>query len=77
MKQKIAFAAIMGSITTALVSLTVIAANKGFTDGFLSLWLRSWLISYLVAVPAIILIAPRVQYLVNYLFGGNRKKMPE
>jgi predicted Co/Zn/Cd cation transporter (cation efflux family) len=72
MKQKILFAAIMGSITTGLVSLTVIAANRGFVDGFIAIWLKSWLISYLVAVPSIIFIAPKVQYLVNYISGNGR-----
>ena len=67
MKQKILFAVVMGSITTAMVSFTVIAVNKGFTNGFVAIWLRSWLISYLVAVPSIILIGPKVQSFLNSL----------
>lgn len=67
MKQKILFAVVMGAITTALVSFTLIGVNAGFSNGFVALWLRSWLISYLVAVPSIILIAPRVQSLLTRL----------
>lgn len=67
MKQKILFAVVMGAITTALVSFTLIVVNTGFINGFVAVWLRSWLISYLVAVPSIILIAPKVQSLLNSL----------
>ena len=67
MKQKILFAVVMGSITTALVSFTVVAVNLGFDKAFVALWLRSWLISYLVAVPSIILIGPRVQSFLTHL----------
>lgn len=72
MKQKILFAAIMGSITTGIVSLTVIIANAGFINGFIALWLKSWLISYVVAVPAIIFFAPKIQYLVSKLFAEKK-----
>ena len=65
MKEKIAFAMIMGSITTSIVTFAVIAVNIGFIKGFLSIWLRSWAIAYVVAIPAILLISPKVQALVN------------
>ena len=73
MKQKILFALIMGSITTGLVSLTVILANKGFVEGFFAIWLKSWLISYIVVVPSIILIAPKVQFLVSKLVAPKQQ----
>lgn len=69
MKQKIAFALIMGSITTGIISFTLIGLNIGFTDSFLQTWFKSWSISYLVVIPAILFIGPRVQLLVNRLFG--------
>ena len=65
MKQKILFALIMGSITTAMVSFTLIAVNKGFDSNFIGTWLSSWLVSYLVAVPSILIIGPRVQALLE------------
>ena len=68
MKNKIAFALIMGVITTAIISFTLIAVNVGFTEHFLKTWLRSWGMAYVVVIPAILLIAPRVQQLVDRLF---------
>jgi hypothetical protein len=67
MKHKLAFALIMGMITTAIISFAVIAINLGFNERFLLAWLRSWSVSYVLAVSAMLLIAPRVQLLVNYL----------
>lgn len=67
MKKKIAFALIMGIITTGLISFILIAVNLGFTPNFFRAWLKSWLIAYLLAVPAILVIAPQIERLVNYL----------
>lgn len=67
MKHKLVFALIMGVITTALISFTLIAINVGFSDQFLSTWLRSWSVAYVLAVSAMLVIAPRIQMLVNYL----------
>lgn len=68
MKNKIAFAMIMGVITTGIISFTIVSVNNGFIDCFLEIWLKAWGIAYLVAVPAILIIAPRVQNLVDRLF---------
>lgn len=68
MKNKIAFALIMGIITTAIISFTLISVNIGFVDGFLKIWLKSWGMAYLVVIPAILIIAPRVQLMVDRLF---------
>ena len=57
----------MGMITTAIISFVVIAINLGFNERFLLAWLRSWSGAYVLAVSAMLLIAPRVQLLVNYL----------
>lgn len=67
MKHKLTFALIMGMITTAIISFVLIAVNLGFTENFLMTWLRSWSIAYVLAVSAMLLIAPRVQLLVNNL----------
>lgn len=71
MKQRIAFAMIMGVITTGIISFTLISINIGFIDKFLSIWLRSWATSYAVVIPCILLIGPQVQALVNQLFKQN------
>ena len=68
MKKKVAFATIMGAVTTGIISFTLIAINAGLTDQFLGIWFRSWIVAYVVAVPAILLIAPRVQMLVDNIF---------
>ena len=68
MKQKIAFALIMGVVTTGLISFTLIGINLGLTEHFLKIWLKSWVISYLVVIPVILFIAPQVERLVGFLF---------
>jgi hypothetical protein len=72
MKNRIAFAMIMGVITTGIISFTLIAVNIGFTNNFLKTWLRSWGLAYLVAIPAILIIAPFVQNMVDRLFPVNK-----
>lgn len=73
MKEKIAFAFLMGIITTGIISFTLISINVGFTDKFLSIWLRSWSIAYLVVIPAILFIGPKIQLLVNHLFKPKKQ----
>lgn len=68
MRKKIAFALIMGSLTTGIISFTLIFVNLGFTERFFSVWIKSWVMSYVVVIPAILFIGPRVQMLVDKLF---------
>jgi len=72
MKNKIVFAFIMGIVTTGIISFTLISVNIGFTEMFLKIWLRSWGIAYLVAIPAILIIGPRIQRLVDKLLKQER-----
>lgn len=65
LKQKIAFALLMGIVTTGIISFTLIGLNVGFGQHFWKTWLRSWGIGYVVVVPAILLIGPRIQSMVN------------
>ena len=66
MKNKISFALIMGIITTGIISFTLIAIiNIGFGEQFLKIWSRSWGMAYLVVIPAILIIGPGVQKLVD------------
>jgi len=71
MKKKIAFAMIMGIITTGIISFTLISINIGFVTNFILIWLKAWSTSYLVVVPAILLIGPKVQNLVDTMFEGT------
>lgn len=67
MKKKIAFALLMGIVTTGIISFTLISVNIGFGATFLRMWLRSWAMAYVVVIPAILIIAPRIEKLVNRL----------
>lgn len=68
MKNKIAFAMIMGIITTGIISFTLVLVNIGFSDVFFKIWIKSWGLAYLVVIPAILIIAPLVQKFVDNLF---------
>lgn len=68
MKQKVAFAMIMGIVTTGIISFTLISVNLGFNERFFAMWMRSWGMAYLVAIPAILIIAPQIERLVRWLF---------
>ena len=67
MKQKLAFAFIMGTITTGLVSFTLTSFNLGFEERFLAVWLQSWSIALIPALFSIVFISPRVLRMVNSL----------
>ncbi len=71
MKQKIAFALLMGIITTCIISFTLVAVNVGFGPLFFKVWLRSWAIAYCVVIPAILFIGPQVQKIVNKLYKSH------
>jgi integral membrane sensor domain MASE1 len=74
MKNKIAFALIMGAITTGIISFTLVAVNIGFNEKFLLIWLRSWGMAYLVVIPTILIVSPKVQKLVDYWFKEKDEK---
>nr|WP_199159139.1 DUF2798 domain-containing protein [Pedobacter sp. ASV2] len=74
MKKKLAFALIMGIFTTGIITGSVIVANLDFINGFIKIWLKSWAIAYLIVIPAILIIGPKIQKLVDYLFEDNDLK---
>jgi hypothetical protein len=61
LKRKIAFALLMGVVTTGIISFAILAFNLGFATDFVRTWLRSWAIGYVIVVPAILVIGPRLQ----------------
>lgn len=67
-KKRITFALTMGIITTGIISFSLISINLGFSDKFLYIWLKSWMMGYLIAVPAIIFIGPKIQYVIDRSF---------
>jgi hypothetical protein len=68
LKRKIAFAMLMGVLTTGIISFVLIALNAGMSSGFLRTWLRGWMISYLIVIPVILLVGPRLQAQVDRVF---------
>ena len=66
-KRKVAFALSMGIVTTGIISFALIALNVGFSQGFVPAWLLSWGAGYALVIPAILLIGPRLQALVDRL----------
>ena len=64
----IAFALIMGVITTGLISFAVILWNLGFREGFVHFWIRSWGFGYMLVIPALLIVAPKLQRLVDKAF---------
>jgi len=69
MKKKIAFAFLMGFITTGLISLTIVLVNTHFQGfKFLIIWLKSWGIAYAVVIPCIVFISPKIEKLIDKIF---------
>jgi hypothetical protein len=66
-KRKIAFALMMGVVTTGIISFVLIALNVGFSEMFAVAWLRSWGIAYVIVVPAILLVGPPLQAQIERL----------
>jgi Protein of unknown function (DUF2798) len=73
MKNRIAFALLMGSITTGLITFALICLNLGFGNVFLKVWIRSWGLAYLIVVPIILAVAPRLQGLIARLFAAMER----
>jgi hypothetical protein len=71
-KNKIVFALIMGIVTTCIISFTLVSVNIGYTEKFFRIWLRSWGLAYLVVIPAILIIGPLIQKLVDKLLKEQR-----
>lgn len=65
MKNKIAFALIMGIITTGIISFSLITINIGFNDNFLNIWTKSWALAYIIVIPAILIIGPKIQKIID------------
>jgi hypothetical protein len=73
MKTKVAFAMVMGIITTGIISFTLISINVGFKPGFGAIWMRSWATAYIIVIPVILLVGPWVQNFVEDIF---KEKIP-
>ena len=72
MKKKLAFAFIMGIVTTGIISLSLILLNTNLSGALmLKAWCKSWAIAYVIVIPCILIIAPMVEKLVNKLIKSD------
>ena len=68
MKKKIAFALLMGIVSTGIISLTLIKVNIDLRGwDFVRVWIKSWGIAYAVVIPIILIVSPLVDKIVNKL----------
>ena len=67
LKRRIAFALLLGMLTTGIISFVILALNFGFSDKFPQVWLRSWGIAYVIVIPAILIVGPRLQAQIDRL----------
>lgn len=66
MKRKLAFAALMGSITTGIISFTLIRVNTDLEGmQLIRAWMRSWGLAYIVVIPCILILSPLVEKLID------------
>lgn len=68
MKKKVAFALLMGIITTGIISISLITVNTNFSGKtLLFVWLKSWGIAYVIVIPCILIISPLVEKVITKL----------
>ena len=65
LQQRIAFALLMGVITTGVISFAVILRTFGYKEDFVHLWLRAWGLGYVIVIPLLLIVSPTVQRLVD------------
>jgi hypothetical protein len=61
------FALLLAGFMTLIVSGVVTAINVGVPPDFVRRWLSSWLTTWVIAFPALLLVRPAVQRLVERL----------
>jgi hypothetical protein len=67
LKRKIAFALLMGVVTTGIITFSLLSLSEGFSEPFVRRWLRSWGLAYGIVIPVILFIGPRLQSKINRL----------
>lgn len=67
LKRRVAFALLLGMLTTGIISFVILALNFGFSDKFPQVWLRSWGIAYVIVIPTILIVGPRLQAQIDRL----------
>ena len=55
---------ILSCVMSGSLSCFNLLMNKGWVDGFISIWLHTWVLSWLVAFPLILVFIPLVRKLL-------------
>lgn len=80
MKNRIAFALLMGVVSTGTITFALVAFNLGLGPLFLKVWLRSWGLAYLIVIPVILALGPKLRELTARAFrsttGGASSRSP-
>lgn len=74
MKNRIAFALLMGMVTTGVITFALISWNLGLGGLFVKVWLKSWGLAYLIVVPIILAIGPGLRGLVAKAFAAKKTR---
>ena len=62
----------LSGIMSGAISCFNMIINKGFGDGFFSLWLHAWSLSWLMAFPLILMVLPLVhRFLMLFMAKPN------
>lgn len=69
--QRTVFAFFMALLMSCLMSFVITLFNVGLVPGLPALWLRAWMFAFTVAFPAILVIAPVVQRLVELVMKSD------
>lgn len=67
LKRKIAFALLMGLVTTGIITFSLLLLSAELSELFVRSWLRSWGVAYGIAIPVILFIGPSLQSRINRL----------
>jgi hypothetical protein len=69
--QPIVFAFFMALVMSCLMSFVVTTVNVGFVSNLLPIWLKAWGVAFSVAFPTIIVVAPIVRKLSEFVLKGS------
>lgn len=57
----------MALILPLIITFVMTALNLGFTHEFILKWMRGYVLGFAVALPSILIIAPKIRKVVEYV----------
>lgn len=67
LKYKVVFTLVMSTLMSGIMSLVVTLMNLGFERGFGWPWIEAWGFSVLIAIPAMLMLTPLVDWFVKHI----------